>query len=70
MGSPYLVNGLFLLLPLFYRSGATTCSCTRCRFPAARRENSPFSGYGYFASGMTGFAEAMGGAVYDFPHDP
>lgn len=66
MGSPYLVNGLFFSLPWFYRSGYDVLLYT-LPFHGRRAENhSPFSGYGYFANGMTGFAEAMGQAVYDF----
>jgi pimeloyl-ACP methyl ester carboxylesterase len=66
MGSPYLVNGLFFSLPWFYRSGYDVLLYT-LPFHGRRAEGlSPFSGYGYFANGMTGFAEAMGQAVYDF----
>ena len=66
MGSPYLVNGLFVSMPWFYRSGYDVLLYT-LPFHGRRAEKySPFSGYGYFASGMTGFAEAMGQAVYDF----
>ena len=66
MGSPYLVNGLFFSLPWFYRSGYDVLLYT-LPFHGRRAENhSPFSGYGFFANGMTGFAEAMGQAVYDF----
>ncbi len=66
MGSPYLLNGLFFSLPWFYRSGYDVLLYT-LPFHGRRAERfSPFSGYGYFAGGMTGFAEAMGQAVYDF----
>ena len=66
MGSPYLVNGLFFSLPWFYKSGYDVLLYT-LPFHGRRAEKlSPFSGYGYFAGGMTGFAEAMGQAVYDF----
>lgn len=66
MGSPYLVNGLFFSLPWFYRSGYDVLLYT-LPFHGRRAENlSPFSGYGFFANGMSGFAEAMGQAVYDF----
>lgn len=66
MGSPYLVNGLFFALPWFYRSGYDVLLYT-LPFHGQRAERfSPFSGYGFFAQGMTGFAEAMGQAVYDF----
>ena len=66
MGSPYLVNGLFFSLPWFYKSGYDVLLYT-LPFHGRRAEKlSPFSGYGYFSGGMTGFAEAMGQAVYDF----
>ncbi|MCB1264239.1 MAG: alpha/beta hydrolase family protein [Mycobacterium sp.] len=66
MGSPYLVNGLFFSLPWFYRSGYDVLLYT-LPFHGRRAENfSPFSGYGFFANGMSGFAEAMGQAVFDF----
>ncbi len=66
MGSPYLVNGLFFSLPWFYRSGYDVLLYTLPFHGRRAEKNSPFSGYGYFAGGMTGFAEAMGQAVYDF----
>ena len=66
MGSPYLFNGLFFSLPWFYRSGYDVLLYT-LPFHGARAENgSPFSGYGYFAHGFAGFAEAMAQAVHDF----
>lgn len=66
MGSPYLVNGLFFSLPWFYKSGYDVLLYT-LPFHGRRAERySPFSGYGFFAQGMTGFAEAMGQAVHDF----
>ena len=66
MGSPYLVNGVFFALPWFYRSGYDVVLYT-LPFHGRRAENfSPFSGYGFFANGMSGFAEAMGQAVFDF----
>ena len=66
MGSPYLVNGLFFSLPWFYRSGFDVLLYTLPFHGRRAEKRSPFSGYGYFAGGMTGFAEAMGQAVYDF----
>ena len=66
LGSPYLVNGLFFSLPWFYRSGYDVLLYTLPFHGRRAEEGSPFSGYGYFAGGMTGFAEAMGQAVYDF----
>ncbi len=66
MGSPYLLNGLWMSLPWFYRSGYDVLLYT-LPFHGRRAENySPFSGYGYFANGLTGFAEAMAQAVHDF----
>jgi pimeloyl-ACP methyl ester carboxylesterase len=66
MGSPYLVNGLFFSLPWFYRSGYDVLLYSLPFHGRRAEERSPFSGYGYFAGGMSGFAEAMGQAVYDF----
>jgi pimeloyl-ACP methyl ester carboxylesterase len=66
MGSAYLLNGLFFSLPWFYRSGYDVLLYT-LPFHGRRAERfSPFSGYGYFAHGMSGFAEAMAQAVHDF----
>ncbi|MDT5010800.1 MAG: hypothetical protein QOH57_2417 [Mycobacterium sp.] len=66
MGSPYLLNGLWMSLPWFYRSGYDVLLYT-LPFHGRRAEKySLFSGYGYFSNGLTGFAEAMGQAVYDF----
>ncbi|MEV3903359.1 alpha/beta fold hydrolase [Mycobacterium sp. NPDC050551] len=66
LGSAYLANGLFLSLPWFYRSGYDVLLYT-LPFHGRRAEKwSPFSGYGYFAGGAPGFAEAMAQAVHDF----
>ncbi|CAA0104250.1 putative protein [Mycolicibacterium vanbaalenii] len=66
MGSAYLFNGLFFSLPWFYRSGYDVMLYT-LPFHGRRAEKySPFSGYGYFAHGFAGFAEAMAQAVHDF----
>lgn len=66
LGSPYLFNGLFFSLPWFYRCGYDVLLLT-LPFHGRRAERlSPFSGYGYFAHGMSGFAEAMAQAVHDF----
>nr|WP_110781540.1 alpha/beta fold hydrolase [Mycolicibacterium parafortuitum] len=66
MGSAYLFNGLFFSLPWFYRSGYDVMLYT-LPFHGRRAEKySPFSGHGYFAHGMAGFAEAMAQAVHDF----
>jgi len=66
MGSPYLFNGLFFSLPWFYRSGYDVLLYTLPFHGRRAEKGSPFSGYGYFTGGMSGFAEAMGQAVYDF----
>lgn len=66
MGSAYLFNGLFFSLPWFYRSGYDVVLYT-LPFHGQRAEKySPYSGYGYFANGFAGFAEAMAQAVHDF----
>ena len=66
MGSAYLLNGLFFSLPWFYRSGYDVLLYT-LPFHGRRAEKySPFSGYGYFSHGLSGFAEAMAQAVHDF----
>lgn len=66
MGSAYLFNGLFLSLPWFYRSGYDVLLYT-LPFHGARAERfSPYSGYGLFANGFAGFAEAIAQAVHDF----
>jgi pimeloyl-ACP methyl ester carboxylesterase len=66
MGSPYLLNGLFFALPWFYRSGYDVLLYTLPFHGPRAEKNSPYSGYGYFADGMAGFAEAMAQAVHDF----
>jgi pimeloyl-ACP methyl ester carboxylesterase len=66
LGSGYMFNGLFFALPWFYRSGYDVLLYT-LPFHGRRAEKySPFSGYGYFANGFPGFAEAMAQAVHDF----
>lgn len=66
MGSAYLFNGLFFSLPWFHRSGYDVMLYT-LPFHGRRAEKySPYSGYGYFANGFAGFAEAMAQAVHDF----
>ncbi len=66
MGSPYLFNGLFFSLPWFYRSGYDVLLYTLPFHGARAEKGSPFSGYGYFAHGFAGFAEAMAQALHDF----
>jgi pimeloyl-ACP methyl ester carboxylesterase len=66
LGSAYLFNGKFFALPWFYRAGYDVLLYT-LPFHGRRAEKcSPFSGHGYFAHGMSGFAEAMAQAVHDF----
>src|SRR6516165_3206682 len=66
MGSSYLANGRFFSLPWYYRSGYDVLMYT-LPFHGPRAERfSPFSGFGYFAGGLSGFAEAMAQAVHDF----
>ncbi len=66
MGSAYLFNGLFFSLPWFYRSGYDIMLYTLPFHGGRAEKGSPFSGYGYFAHGFAGFAEAMAQAVHDF----
>lgn len=66
MGSAYLFNGLFFSLPWFYRSGYDILLYTLPFHGRRAEKHSPYSGYGYFADGFAGFAEAMAQAVYDF----
>jgi hypothetical protein len=66
MGSPYLFNGLFFSLPWFYRSGYDVLLYTLPFHGQRAERGSPLSGYGYFANGFAGFAEAMAQAVHDF----
>ncbi|MDG4663184.1 alpha/beta fold hydrolase [Mycobacterium sp. 236(2023)] len=66
MGSAYLFNGLFFSLPWFYRCGYDVMLYTLPFHGRRAEKGSPFSGHGYFAHGMAGFAEAMAQAVHDF----
>lgn len=66
MGSAYLFNGLFFSLPWFYRTGYDVLLYTLPFHGRRAEKGSPFSGYGFFAQGMAGFAETMGQAVHDF----
>lgn len=66
MGSAYLFNGLFFSLPWFYRSGYDVMLYTLPFHGRRAEKGSPYSGYGYFADGFSGFAEAMAQAVHDF----
>ncbi|MBS9535811.1 alpha/beta fold hydrolase [Mycobacterium sp. M1] len=66
MGSAYLFNGLFFSLPWFFRSGYDVVLFTLPFHGRRAEKHSPFSGFGYFAHGMSGFAESMAQAVHDF----
>jgi pimeloyl-ACP methyl ester carboxylesterase len=66
MGSPYLLNGLFFALPWFYRCGYDVLLYTLPFHGPRAEKGSPYSGFGYFADGMAGFAESMAQAVHDF----
>lgn len=66
MGSSYLANGRFFSMPWYYRAGYDVLLYT-LPFHGTRAEKcSPFSGFGYFAGGLSGFAESMAQAVHDF----
>lgn len=66
MGSSYLLNGLFFSLPWYYRSGYDVLLYTLPFHSKRAEKHSPFSGYGFFSSGLSGFAESMAQAVHDF----
>jgi pimeloyl-ACP methyl ester carboxylesterase len=66
MGSSYLANGRFFSMPWYYQAGYDVLLYT-LPFHGRRAEKcSPFSGFGYFAGGLSGFAESMAQAVHDF----
>jgi hypothetical protein len=66
MGSSYLANGRFFTLPWYYRSGYDVVMYTLPFHGPRAEKRSPFSGFGYFAGGLSGFAEATAQAVHDF----
>ncbi|MGF2952064.1 alpha/beta hydrolase family protein [Mycobacterium sp. THU-M116] len=66
MGSSYLANGRFFSLPWYHRAGYDVLMYTLPFHGKRRGRFSPFSGFGYFSSGLGGFAEAMAQAVHDF----
>ncbi|BBZ49863.1 alpha/beta hydrolase family protein [Mycobacterium heidelbergense] len=66
MGSSYLANGRFFTLPWYYRSGYDVLMYTLPFHGRRAEKRSPFSGFGYFSGGLSGFAEAMAQAVHDF----
>ncbi|QUR66043.1 alpha/beta hydrolase family protein [Mycobacterium spongiae] len=66
MGSSYLLNGVFFSLPWYYRSGYDVLLYTLPFHGRRAERHSPFSGFGYFAAGLNGFAESMAQAVHDF----
>jgi hypothetical protein len=59
LGSSYLANGRFFSLPWYYRSGYDVLLYTLPFHGRRAQRFSPFSGFGYFAGGLGGFAEAM-----------
>ena len=66
MGSAYLFNGLFFSLPWFYRAGYDVLLYTLPFHGRRPERGSPYSGYGFFMDGFSGFAESMAQAVHDF----
>jgi len=66
MGSTYLLNGQFFSLPWFFREGFDVLLFTLPFHGPRRERGSPYSGYGYFAHGMSVLNEAMAHAVHDF----
>ncbi len=66
MGSPYFFNSAFFELPWFYRNGYDVLLYTLPFHGRRAGLRSPYSGYGYFAHGMSHMNEAMGQAVCDF----
>ena len=69
MGSPYLLNGLWMSLPWFYRSGYDVLLYT-LPFHGQRAEKySPFSGYGYFSNGFDRVCRGDGASRVRLPVD-
>ncbi|WP_186245526.1 alpha/beta hydrolase family protein [Mycobacterium simulans] len=66
MGSSYWLNGLFFSLPWYYQSGYDVLLYTLPFHGKRAERHSPYSGFGFFASGLSGFAESMAQAVHDF----
>lgn len=64
--SPHLINSVFLQLPWFYRAGFDVLLYTLPFHGARAERSSPYSGYGYFSHGISGFAESMAQAIHDF----
>ncbi|EUA91548.1 hypothetical protein I551_1976 [Mycobacterium ulcerans str. Harvey] len=65
-GVVVLAQRTVFLPAVVYRSGYDVLLYT-LPFHGKRAERfSPFSGFGFFASGLSGFAESMAQAVYDF----
>ena len=63
---PYWVNSMFLSLPWFYNQGYDILLYT-LPFHGRRQEVfSPFSGFGYFSSGVSHVNETVAQAVFDF----
>ncbi len=66
MGSSYPANGRFFTLPWYYRAGYDVLMYTLPFHGKQAEKFSPLGGLGYFARGLSGFAEAMAQAVHDF----
>jgi Alpha/beta hydrolase domain containing 18 len=64
--SSYWLNGLALRLHRFYQAGYDLLLYTLPFHGARASRLSPYSGYGYFSHGFSGFSEAMAQAVHDF----
>lgn len=66
MADPYWLNSAFMALPWFYEQGYDILLYTLPHHGARRAWNEPFSGYGFFANGISHINEVMAHAVYDF----
>ncbi|MCE5288408.1 MAG: alpha/beta hydrolase family protein [Nocardiaceae bacterium] len=63
--STYLFNSVFFQLPWFYRAGFDVVLFTLPFHGPRAEQRSPYSGYGYFAHGTSGFVESSGQAIHD-----
>ncbi len=66
MADPYWLNRMFLALPWFYRQGYDILLYTLPHHGRRQSRFSPFSGHGFFASGLSNLNESMAHAVQDF----
>jgi pimeloyl-ACP methyl ester carboxylesterase len=66
MADPYWVNSKFLELRWFYQQGYDILLYTLPFHGKRQSQLSPFSGHGYFSSGMCHLNEAVAHSVYDF----